>query len=145
MAKNSEAPTVMKTLSNETRFGIVSVLRRSKTGVRVGDIAERIGASQSLTSHQLAYLEARGLVVAAREGSAKRYALADSPLAKKMLEVVAALEGEARPPRPAAGRAKKKRVAAKKTRAAAPPPAAREEPDASLASKTKSLLKNFFR
>lgn len=135
----------MKTLSNETRFAIVSVLRRSKTGVRVGDIAERTGASQSLTSHQLAYLEARGLVVATRDGSAKRYALADLPLAKKMLEIVAALEGEARPSRPAAGRAKKKRAATKKMRAAAPSPAPAEEADASLASKTKTLLKNFFR
>ena len=46
--------------------------------LRVGDIAEIVGASESATSHQLRQLRLAGLVRATRTGREVRYRVADT-------------------------------------------------------------------
>lgn len=64
-----------KALGDANRLLIIVELRdRART---VGEIAEAIGAGQSLTSRHLAVLREKGLVRAQRDGNFVRYSLAD--------------------------------------------------------------------
>lgn len=64
----AKATTVFKLLSDPTRYKILSLLFDAKDGLCVYEIAEAVGISHSATSHQLAKLEARGIVLSFREG-----------------------------------------------------------------------------
>ena len=65
-----------KLLSDPGRLQIVyALIERGE--LRVGDIAETIGASESATSHQLRQLRTAGLVRATRHGREIRYRIAD--------------------------------------------------------------------
>ena len=66
-----------KLLSDPGRLQIVYALLESGE-LRVGDIAETVGASESATSHQLRQLRLAGLVRATRVGREVRYRVADS-------------------------------------------------------------------
>src|SRR3972149_1190328 len=65
-----------KLLSDPGRIQIVYALLESGE-LRVGEIAEAVGASESATSHQLSQLRLAGLVHANRVGREVRYRIAD--------------------------------------------------------------------
>ena len=66
-----------KLLSDPGRLQIVYALLESGE-LRVGEIAEAVGASDSGTSHQLRQLRLAGLVRSTRMGREVRYRIADS-------------------------------------------------------------------
>jgi DNA-binding transcriptional ArsR family regulator len=72
-------------LANETRLKLLLALYHRPNGARselcVCDLAERAGASESMTSHQLRLLRDAGLVTFRRDGKFARYALTDGPQA----------------------------------------------------------------
>ena len=66
-----------KLLSDPGRLQIVFALLESGE-LRVGEIAESVGSSESATSHQLRQLRLAGLVRSNRVGREVRYRIADS-------------------------------------------------------------------
>ncbi len=66
-----------KLLSDPGRLQIVYALLESGE-LRVGEIAEILGSSESATSHQLRQLRLAGLVRSSRTGREVRYRIADS-------------------------------------------------------------------
>lgn len=87
MLPTQESMTILKTIANPTRFAILSILERTTVDICVNEIADKIGISQSLTSHQLAYLEVRGVIKSVRMGRNKCYMLSDTPIAKKIIQL----------------------------------------------------------
>ena len=70
-------------LSNETRLAIVLALRASAVANRelcVCDLAATVGASPSMTSHQLRLLRDGNVVHQRRDGKRALYRLVDGPL-----------------------------------------------------------------
>jgi len=88
MKKEEEALILIKTLSNPHRLAIMSLLGKSKKDMCVNEIADYIGISQSLTSHQLAYLEAREVVRGHRMGQITCYKPAKNTRTKKLLDII---------------------------------------------------------
>ena len=86
------AMTVIKILCNPNRFAMISLLLGSKKDFCVSEIAEEVGISQSLASHQLSYLEARGVVHSMRMGQSMCYMLTVSPMTKKIIGVIKLLK-----------------------------------------------------
>ncbi|MBI2097737.1 MAG: winged helix-turn-helix transcriptional regulator [Candidatus Vogelbacteria bacterium] len=84
--------TALKILSNSNRLAIMSLLFDAKKDLCVNEIAEAIGISQSLASHQLAYLEARGVIEAHRMGQMICYIPSATPLSKKVARVIESLK-----------------------------------------------------
>lgn len=80
--------TILKILSNQNRFMIISLLADSKKDLCVNEIASKVGISQSLASHQLSYLEARGLVEGARMGQTICYELSAQSITQKTVKVI---------------------------------------------------------
>lgn len=76
----SKAVDIAKLLSDPTRVRILKALFEAEEDMCVYEIAEKVGSSQSATSHQLAKLEAYGVVVCYREGQKMCYELTSSPL-----------------------------------------------------------------
>ena len=92
MSNVQEAMIVIKILCNPNRFAIVSLLSGSKKDFCVSEIADAVGISQSLTSHQLSYLEARGVVQSMRMGQTMCYMLSTTPITKKVIGVIKLLK-----------------------------------------------------
>jgi len=92
MNKTQVAITTIKILSNPNRFAIVSLLSKTKKDLCVNEIAESVGISQSLASHQLSYLEARGVVASMRMGQSMCYVLTNSLMKKKVVGVIKLLK-----------------------------------------------------
>lgn len=91
--KNLQEVTLpIKILSNQNRFAIMLLLLKSKENLCVNEVADAVGISQSLASHQLAYLEARGAVIGHRTGQIICYRPTNTPLAKKIRAVVELLK-----------------------------------------------------
>ncbi|OGI59576.1 hypothetical protein A2814_01110 [Candidatus Nomurabacteria bacterium RIFCSPHIGHO2_01_FULL_38_19] len=86
------AMTVIKILCNPNRFAIISLLSGTKKDFCVSEIAEEVGISQSLASHQLSYLEARGVVRSMRMGQSMCYMLTTSLITKKIVGVIKLLK-----------------------------------------------------
>ena len=84
--------TVMKILSNANRYNLMKILLNARRDLCVHELSEAIGISQSATSHQLAYLEARGVVKGIRMGKTMCYEPTDSPLTKKVARVIESLK-----------------------------------------------------
>jgi len=89
--EKSGATDVVKTLSNRNRYLIMELILKAKTDYCVHELSKAIGISQSATSHQLAYLEVRGVVQSTRTGKTKCYVSTNSPLAKKIARVIKSL------------------------------------------------------
>ena len=87
-----EALDSIKILSNANRLAIMSLLFEAKKDLCVSEIAEAIGISQSLASHQLAYLETRGVVEGHRMGQMICYIPSAKPLSKKVARVIQSLK-----------------------------------------------------
>ena len=67
-----------KLLSDPTRLRILCILFENKEGLCVYEIADSVGISQSAASHQLAKLEAKGIVSSFREGQMICYAIVEN-------------------------------------------------------------------
>ena len=84
-----------KILSNQARYNILSALvtaQKKSKELCVSEIADAIDMSQSATSHQLALLEAHGVVKGNRMGKTTCYDLADSPLSKDIEKIIHAFK-----------------------------------------------------
>jgi DNA-binding transcriptional ArsR family regulator len=82
---------LIKVISNSHRMNIIAVLGRAKHDMCVNQIADAVGISQSLASHQLAYLTARNIVTGYRMGQTTCYILADNVDVKKIKKIVTVL------------------------------------------------------
>ncbi len=92
MSNKDEIISLLKMICNTNRLEIINLLlRQSKEEVCVSQIAAAVGISQSLASHQLAYLEARGVVVSSRSGQTICYELSNAQITKKVLKVIKSL------------------------------------------------------
>lgn len=87
---NEQSKTIEKikpifyVLSNKTRLKILLLLKNE--ALSVGQIEDKIGASQSLVSHQLAILRSHNLVSLVQEGKSKIYQLSDDHI-RRLLEL----------------------------------------------------------
>jgi len=87
--KNEEEIIVlMKMLSNKNRLKILQSIYTAKKDLCVNEISKLTKISQSLTSHQLAYLSARGVIEGHRIGQTMCYTPAKNKLANKLLELL---------------------------------------------------------
>ena len=87
VASTQELTDIAKLLSDETRVRILRTLEGTD-GMCVYEIAEAVGASHSATSHQLAKLESRDVVVCYREGQKMCYELTNKTFAKKIINAI---------------------------------------------------------
>jgi len=69
----------------------MKTLFSTKRDLCVHELSETTGISQSATSHQLAYLEACGVVESVRMGKTKCYLPTSDPIAKKVANIINAL------------------------------------------------------
>ena len=90
--KSDTARSVMKILSNANRYELMKLLLNTKRDLCVHELSEIVGISQSATSHQLAYLEARGVVKSIRTGKTKCYLPTDASLTRKVAKVIESLK-----------------------------------------------------
>jgi ArsR family transcriptional regulator len=90
-ARNKNGMQACKILSSPTRYAILTVLlksRNTKKEICVNEIAEEVGLSQSATSHQLALLEARGVVAGMKMGQMTCYELVESDLTSHIEKII---------------------------------------------------------
>ncbi len=92
MLKIDESMKIIKVLCNPNRFIILLLLLEIKEDICVNEIAEKVGISQSLASHQLAYLEARGIIKSIRMGKTICYELSNISLTKKAIKIIKLLK-----------------------------------------------------
>ncbi|MCB9805785.1 winged helix-turn-helix transcriptional regulator [Candidatus Nomurabacteria bacterium] len=88
MQNDKENLAIIKTLSNPKRLAILRLLFRVKDHLCVNEIAFEVGISQSLASHQLAYLESRGLVSSHRVGKTMCYILEKNKSVEKLEKII---------------------------------------------------------
>ena len=88
MKKEEEHALLMKILGNATRLTILKVIYASKEDLCVNQIASRVGISQSLASHQLAYLSAHGVVENHRMGQTMCYVPAKNELSHIVVKIL---------------------------------------------------------
>ncbi len=79
---------IFKLLSDPTRVKILDALFRAKGGLCVYEIAEIIEMSQSATSHQLAKLEDKGLVLCFRHGQTMCYEMEKTETTKRIEKLI---------------------------------------------------------
>lgn len=77
-----------KIISNSNRLQILKYLFEATQEVCVYQISQKVGISQSLASHQLAYLSARGVVEGYRVGQTMCYKIVNSKYAHVLSHVV---------------------------------------------------------
>ena len=70
----------------------MKLLLSTKRDLCVHEVSEIIGMSQSATSHQLAYLEAQGVVEGHRMGQTMCYMPTGSTLTRKVEKVIQSLK-----------------------------------------------------
>ncbi len=75
-AKAGEVADVLKLLGNRSRLMVLCTLTELKRA-RVGDLADRVGLSQSALSQHLARMREEGLVIFEREAQTIWYEIAD--------------------------------------------------------------------
>ena len=79
---------IFKLLSDPTRLKILDELFNTKENTCVGDIGEVVGISPSATSHQLAKLEARNIVVSERCGQMICYSIKKNELTSQLKKLI---------------------------------------------------------
>jgi predicted transcriptional regulator len=89
-----EAVTLMKMLSNVNRLKILRIIYSAKKDLCVNEISALAHISQSLASHQLAYLSAHSVVEGHRIGQTMCYIPANNELSKKLLKILNIISGE---------------------------------------------------
>lgn len=88
MNTESENVLLMKILGNANRLKILRIIYDAKKDLCVNEIAELSHISQSLASHQLAYLSARGVVEGHRMGQTTCYIPAKNDLSNTLFKVL---------------------------------------------------------
>jgi len=83
---------LMKILGNVSRQRILRIVYGAKKEICVNEIAKIADISQSLASHQLAYLSAHGVVEGHKMGQTVCYMSTKNELSKKLLKVLNALK-----------------------------------------------------
>lgn len=83
--------SAFKLLGDPTRLKIMNILFNSPGGICVGEIAKMASISQSAASHQLAKLEAHGVVNCTREGKNVCYHVCNTNLTKKLIRAIKTL------------------------------------------------------
>lgn len=78
ISKIESITETMKLLSDPTRVKIITLLFSEERDMCVYEIAERIGSTQSATSHQLSKLENKGIVRCFRMGQKMCYEVTNS-------------------------------------------------------------------
>lgn len=91
MQQHKASIVLAKTLANPTRLAILELLFEKRAHLCVNEIAEHVGISQSLASHQLAYLEARGVVDGHRVGKTMCYVLQKNATVTKLGRIITIL------------------------------------------------------
>jgi DNA-binding transcriptional ArsR family regulator len=79
---------IIKAICNSNRIAILSLLHKTKKDLCVKEIAEKVNISQSLASHQLAYLEGRGFVDSERMGQTICYKLSMNKETRKIIQII---------------------------------------------------------
>ena len=85
---DKEYERTIKAISNKTRKDIVVLLKNAKTEMCVNHISRDLKTSQSLTSQQLKYLEAREVIYGYRVGRTTCYKLCSNAITKKILKII---------------------------------------------------------
>ena len=88
MNKESENVLLMKILGNTNRQKILQIVYSSKKDLCVNQISKLAQISQSLASHQLAYLSAHGVVKGHRMGQTTCYIPTKSKFSSKLLKIL---------------------------------------------------------
>ena len=91
MNKESENVLLMKILGNVNRQKILRIVYGAKKDLCVNEVAELAHISQSLASHQLAYLSAHGVVEGHRMGQTMCYMPAKGELSSKLVKILKVL------------------------------------------------------
>jgi DNA-binding transcriptional ArsR family regulator len=91
MKNKKEYIRIIKTLSNENRRDIIMLLNSAKKEMCVHEISSSVGMSQSLTSHQLKYLESADMIEGERVGQTICYKLCKNDICKKTIKVIKTL------------------------------------------------------
>ena len=74
------AAEVLKVVAHPVRLRIVELLEGAE--LTVGEIQERLGATQSNTSQHLSQMRIRGVLAARREGTQVHYSIANPDVVK---------------------------------------------------------------
>lgn len=88
MISDAEHLLIMKILGNASRLKILRAIFGSRMDLCVNQIAEIASISQSMASHQLAYLSMHGVVKGHRMGQLTCYVPAKNAITKKVLRVL---------------------------------------------------------
>ena len=88
MHNETKAVMLMKILSNVSRLKILYIVYTAKKELCVNEIAQKAHISQSLASHQLAYLSAHSVIEGHRMGQTMCYVPAKNKLSAKLLQVL---------------------------------------------------------
>lgn len=94
MKKELEDVLVMRIMGNTNRLNILRIIYNASTDLCVNQISDLANISQSLTSHQLAYLSAHGVVEGHRMGQTMCYVPANNALAHKIRRILTILSEE---------------------------------------------------
>jgi len=79
---------IIKAICNKKRKDIIWLLKNAKTEMCVNHISNDLEMSQSLTSQQLKYLEARDIVYGYRVGKTTCYKLCNNEITKKVIKII---------------------------------------------------------
>jgi DNA-binding transcriptional ArsR family regulator len=91
MRKELEDVLVMRIMGNTNRLNILRIIYNADTDLCVNQISDLANISQSLTSHQLAYLSAHGVVEGHRMGQTMCYVPSNNSLSKKIHRILTIL------------------------------------------------------
>ena len=80
--------TIARMLSSKSRLKIITLILSSAEDQCVNEIAEAVSLTHSATSHQLAKLEAAGLVESHRMGQTICYTAKNSSLTNKLKKII---------------------------------------------------------
>jgi len=84
----ANAAEVARLLADPTRLRILKALFTAYDDLCVNEIAEMVGISHSATSHQLAKLDAHGIVECYREGQKICYTRAETPFMEQIEKIL---------------------------------------------------------
>ena len=83
-----EKTPLFKILADHTRLRIINLLLMARDELCVNEIADAVAISQSAASHQLAKLEANGIVSSHRMGQTICYEIKDIHIRRKMSQII---------------------------------------------------------
>ncbi len=91
MKNSKQYLKITKAVCNEKRADIIILLHSSNKEMCVNEISSSVKMSQSLTSHQLKYLESNNIIEGHRVGQTICYKLCDNQITKKTVKIIKTL------------------------------------------------------